>query len=96
MAAICLHNFLSSRSETRKAYIPDHLVDSENAQGEVIPGTRRQDRPNKTYTRPVFSGLRASVEAKRVQEVFKEFFQWKAQFPGKKNQSELINFTEIN
>lgn len=47
MATICLHNFIKSQEENlvetkERIYCPPHFVDSENSEGNIIPGEWRQ------------------------------------------------------
>jgi hypothetical protein len=75
LAAICLHNYLIRYSRTKEKYLTENLVDHEDTNGNVIPGTWRNDYLNSTYERPTMcAGYRSSVSAKKIQDTCKEYF----------------------
>ena len=75
LAACCLHNYLCRRVSSRANYIPEHLIDHEDEQGNLVEGTWRNDYVGGTYERPIeMSGHRPSQSAKDIQTVFKHYF----------------------
>lgn len=88
LAAITLHNWQRSTSSIGKVDLPKGLADQENASGEIISGSWRDDVPTGTWF-PIVNdkyGNRPNNVAKSIREEFTEYFnmegavswQWRA------------------
>ena len=71
MTCVALHNFLLNQKSAKKVYCPENLVDTEDAEGNFVSGTWRNDGDlaglNAVGSRPPNS-------VKQIQCVFKEYF----------------------
>jgi hypothetical protein len=74
MAISCLHNFLRKRQQSRKLYTPDGSLDTE-VNGDVIPGTWRQDTENLTSLVPLkIIARKPPNSAQLIRDEFAEHF----------------------
>ena len=75
LAALTLHNFLR-QSSSRSIYCPVGLQDSHSFDGDIVPGSWRQDATTQSML-PLEvppRGHNSAMDAKLVRETFKEYF----------------------
>ena len=71
LAALVLHNFLR-KSSSKSVYFPIGLIDSEDGNGNIVPGTWREKQmiplqvPSTEHN--------STTNAKRVREALKDYF----------------------
>ncbi|KYN18123.1 hypothetical protein ALC57_09573 [Trachymyrmex cornetzi] len=78
MATICLHNFLKTINDTRpednELYCPPSFIDVEQADGNIIPGTwRNEHSAGVQYIRPT-SAHRSTAQAYKQRDDIADYF----------------------
>lgn len=74
VSAICaLHNWLMSKKESKQKYAPNGTFDNE-VEGQVVPGTWRNDPTLEGNCLPIQRSAQNSTEAKIIREELKNFF----------------------
>ena len=71
LAALVLHNFLR-KSSSKSVYCPIGLIDSEDGNGNIVPGTWREKQMIPLQVPS--TGHNSTTNAKRVREAFKDYF----------------------
>ena len=71
LAALVLHNFLR-KSSSKSVYCPIGLIDSEDGNGNIVPGTWREKQMIPLQVPS--TGHNSTSNAKRVREAFKDYF----------------------
>lgn len=85
MACALLHNFLRKSKTSSSNYCPQGTFDSEK-DGEIIPGSWRQNHNNEASFIPIRRMPRRSPsDAKEVRELFTEYFMTNGAVPWQNN-----------
>lgn len=85
MACALLHNFLRKSKTSSSNYCPQGTFDSEK-EGEIIPGSWRQNHNNEASFLPIRKMPRRSPsDAKEVRELFTEYFMTNGAVPWQNN-----------
>ncbi|KMQ87716.1 nuclease harbi1-like protein [Lasius niger] len=78
MATVCLHNLIKSEENLVKAkdriYCPPHSVDSEDSEGNIIPGEWRQYTENALRDIPPTSKHHATTIAYKQRDKVADYF----------------------